>query len=228
MKNKTIVVTGAGRGVGKYIAKRLGREGADIVVTARTVEDIEEVAEEINNEGGSAIFVRGDVTEESDVKEVINTAIDRFGKVDILINNAGIGLRKFIWEIEEEEFQKVMDVNVKGVFLFMKNIIPRMGKNGLIINISSGAGKTGIPTLSAYCASKFAVIGLTEAAAVEVRDIKIIAFCPGSIDTGMFRRMFPEEKASLLPEDVAERITDICIHPEKYHSGESVEFYKPI
>jgi short-subunit dehydrogenase len=128
-------------------------------------------------------------------------------------------------DTEEKEFNEVMDVNVKGVFLFMKNIIPEMEKSGgLIINISSGAGKTGIPTLSVYCASKFAVIGLTEAVAGEVAgNIKIVALCPGSVDEGMFKRLFPGEEADLKPEEVAQKVADICIHPEEYRSGQSVE-----
>ena len=227
LKNKTIIVTGSGRGIGKYIAKRLAREGARIVVTARSGSEITKVSEGINSEGGRAIAVRGDVTLEADVKSIIAETMNNFGKVDILINNAGVGLRKYLWETSEEEFNKIMDVNVKGVFLFMKNITPKMKKSGgLIINISSGAGKAGIPTLSVYCASKFAVIGLTEAAAAEVGEkIKIIALCPGSVDEGMFKRLFPGEKADLMPGEVADKVADICIHPEKYHSGESVEMY---
>lgn len=227
LKNKTIIVTGSGRGIGEYIAKRLGSEGANIVVTAKTEKDIEKVCKEIKETGGTAIFIGGDVTKEEDVKNVISRAISEFGKVDVLVNNAGAGLRKYLWDTTMEEFDEVMDVNVKGVFLFMKNMIPEMEKHGgLIINISSGAGKRGIPTLSVYCASKFAVIGLTEAAAQEVKkSTRIVALCPGSVDAGMFRRLFPGEKADLLPEEVADKIADICIHPEKYSSGQSIELY---
>jgi len=226
LENKTVIVTGSGRGIGQYISRRLGREGANIVVTARTVEDIKRVSKDINDEGGNAIFIRGDVTVEKDVKNVINATIGEFGKVDVLVNNAGLGLRKYLWETDVDEYDQVMDVNVKGVFLYMKNIVPEMEKDGgLIINISSGAGKTGIPTLAAYCASKFAIIGLTEASAFEVENIKIVALCPGSVDTGMFRRLFPGEKADLKPEEVAEKVADICIHPEKYRTGQSIELY---
>ena len=227
LTNKTIIVTGSGRGIGKYIAKRLAAEGANIVVTARTQEDIEKVTFKINSKGGSAISIRGDVARQNDVRNIITKAINKFGKVDILINNAGVGLRKSLLDTEEEEFNEVMDVNVKGVFLFMKNIIPEMEKSGgLIINISSGAGKTGIPTLSVYCASKFAVIGFTEAVAGEVSgNIKIVALCPGSVDEGMFKRLFPGEEADLKPEEVAEKVADICIHPEEYGSGESIDIY---
>lgn len=145
----------------------------------------------------------------------------------MLINNAGIGLRKYLRETRVEEFEEVMDVNVKGVFLYMKHVIPEMEKHGgLVVNISSGAGKTGIPVLSAYSASKFAVIGLTEAASREVsKKIKIIALCPGSIDIGMFNRMFPGERAYHKPEEIVERVADICTHPEKYYPGQSIELY---
>lgn len=226
LENRTVIVTGSGRGIGRYIAKRLGREGANVVVTARTLEDIKRVSREIIDGGGRAIFIRGDVTHESDVKKVIKSTIKEFGKVDVLVNNAGVGIRKYLWETGAKEFEEVMDVNVKGVFLYMKHIIPAMEKHGgLIINISSGAGKVGIPTLAVYCASKFAVIGLTEAAAGEVGNTKIVALCPGSVDEGMFRRLFPGEKADLKPEQVAEKVADICIHPEKYRSGQSIELY---
>ncbi|MCZ7380747.1 MAG: SDR family NAD(P)-dependent oxidoreductase [Candidatus Methanoperedens sp.] len=225
LENKTIIVTGSGRGIGKYIAKRLGKEGATIVVTGRNEAEIEKVCDEINDDGGRAIFIKGDVTSEEDVREVINKTIQKFGKIDVLVNNAGVGLRKLLWETKVEEFEEIMDVNVKGVFLYMKNIIPKM-KGGLIINISSGAGKAGISTLSVYCASKFAVIGLTEAVSGEVgKNIKIVALCPGSVNTGMFKKMFPGEKADLEPEEVAEKVADICIHPGKYRSGESIEIY---
>ncbi len=225
LENKTIIVTGSGRGIGKYIAKRLGKEGANIVVTGRVESDIAKVCNEINDDGGRAIFIKGDVTKEEDVRDVINKTIQKFGKIDVLVNNAGVGLRKLLWETRVEEFEEIMDVNVKGVFLYMKNIIPKM-KEGLIINISSGAGKEGIPTLSAYCASKFAVIGLTEAAAGEAgTNIKIVALCPGSVNTGMFKRMFPGERADREPEEVAENVADICIHAGKYRQGQSIEIY---
>ncbi|NJD78864.1 MAG: SDR family oxidoreductase [Candidatus Methanoperedens sp.] len=226
LQNKTVIVTGSGRGIGEYIAKRLAREGGKIVVTGRTTKDIEKVSKEINGAGGRAIFIRGDVTREEDVKTVIHETIKEFGKVDVLVNNAGIGLKKYIWETGVEEFEEVMDVNVKGIFLYMKHIIPEMGLNGgLIINISSGAGKEGIPMLGAYCASKFAVIGLTESAAAEVKKVKIVALCPGSVDTGMFKRLFPGEKADLKPEEVAEKVADICTQPGKYRQGQSIELY---
>ncbi|CAG0986460.1 3-oxoacyl-[acyl-carrier protein] reductase [Methanosarcinales archaeon] len=226
LQNKSVIVTGSGRGIGEYIAKRLGRDGANIVVTGRTTKDIEKVSEEINNEGGRSIFIRGDVTKEEDVKKVIHGTITEFGKVDVLVNNAGIGLKKYIWETGVEEFGELMDVNVKGVFLYMKHIIPEMKINGgLIINISSGAGKEGIPMLGAYCASKFAVIGLTESAAAEVNNVKIVALCPGSVDTGMFKRLFPGEKADLKPDEVAQKVADICTNPEKYRQGQSIELY---
>lgn len=221
-----MIVTGSGRGIGEYIAKRLAGEGANIVVTGRTTKDIEKVSNEINDEGGNSIFIKGDVTIEKDVKNVIQETIKEFGTIDILVNNAGIGLKKYIWETRVEEFEEVMDVNVKGIFLYMKHIIPVLEKNaGLIINISSGAGKEGIPMLGVYCASKFAVIGLTESAAAEVKNVKIVSLCPASVDIGMFKRMFPGEMADLKPDQVSEKVADICTHPEKYRQGQSIELY---
>ncbi len=126
LENKTIIATGSGRGIGKFIAKRLGKEGANIVVTGRKEADIERVCNEINDDGGKAIFIKGDVTREEDVRELIDKTIRKFGKIDVLVNNAGVGLRKLLWETSVEEFEEIMDVNVKGVFLFMKNTIPKL------------------------------------------------------------------------------------------------------
>ena len=229
LENKSVIVTGSGRGIGEYIAKRLAREGANVIVTGRTARDIENVSKEINDAGGNSIFIKGDVTIEKDVKEVIHKTIKEFGEVDMLVNNAGKGLKKYIWETGVEEFEEVMDVNVKGTFLYMKNIIPEMeNSTGLIINISSGAGKEGIPELGAYCASKFAVIGLTESAALEVNNVKIVALCPGSVDTGMFKRLFPGEKADLKPEEVAEKVADVCMHPGKYRRRQILPFLRRV
>src|SRR3990172_2203790 len=100
LENKTIIVTGSGRGIGRYIAKRLGKEGANVVVTARTENDIQDVSGEINDAGGNAVFIRGDVRIEEDVKNVIEITLEKFGKIDVLVNNAGVGLRKYLWETQ--------------------------------------------------------------------------------------------------------------------------------
>src|SRR3989304_136942 len=104
LENKTIIVTGSGRGIGRHMVKRLAKEGANIVVTARTEEEIDAVSNEINSAGGSAISIKGDVTQDVDVRKIITETIKKFGKVDILVNNAGVGIRKSLWETKEKEF----------------------------------------------------------------------------------------------------------------------------
>jgi 3-oxoacyl-[acyl-carrier protein] reductase len=126
----------------------------------------------------------------------------------------------------EKDFNDMMETNVRGVFFFMKELILEIERNsGIIINISSGAGKHGIPGMAAYCASKFAVIGLTEAVAQE-SSAKIIAVCPGGVDTMMYLEM-TGRRPMLRPEHIASRVHDICAHPGRYRSGQSVEIYTP-
>ena len=133
-----------------------------------------------------------DVTKYSDVKSLVDVSVKRFGKIDILVNNAGIVYFKSILDTTEEEWDKTININLKGTFLFTKEVLTYMIENksgGIIINVSSGAGKSGFPNLSAYCASKFGIIGLTESVAKEVNDknIKVMAICPGGVDTNMIK-----------------------------------------
>ena len=133
-----------------------------------------------------------DVSKQYDVKSLVDVSVKRFGGIDILVNNAGIVYFKSIMDTTEEEWNKTIDTNLKGTFLFTKEVLPYMIENksgGIIINVSSGAGKSGFPNLSAYCASKFGVIGLTESVAKEVigDNVKVMAICPGGVDTKMMK-----------------------------------------
>lgn len=230
ISGKTVIVTGSGRGIGKAIAILLAQEGAKVVVTARTKSEIDQVRDKIKSRGGNAISVPADVTVPHSVRNLVHTTIEEYGSVDVLVNNAGTGIRKLFMETSEEEFDKVMEVNVKSVFLCCREVLPHMVSNqdGIIINISSGAGKSGFQELSAYCASKFAVNGLTESLALEVIDhnVRVYGVCPGSTDTSLYRSLFPEKARNLIsPEKIAESVLKVCKEGFRQKPGRCMDVY---
>ncbi len=229
LKGKTAIVTGSGKGIGKSIALDLAKEGCNVVVTSRTKTDISSVVKEIKSLGSKALGVVSDVSDYESVKNVVTEAMKAFGKIDILVNNAGIALKKDFLETEKEEWDRIIDINVKGVFNFTKDVMPimKIQKSGVIINISSGAGKTGIPGLSVYCASKFALVGFTEAIAQEVEgdDIKVFCLCPGSTDTGMFSSLFPGVEAVSRPEDISKQVLKLCMPNCEIETGSSLDVF---
>lgn len=219
LDNKVVIVTGGGRGIGKGIAVKLAKEGAKVIVTSRTEEEINEVANEIKG-----IAIKCDVSKEAEVKNVINEIIKRFGRIDILVNNAGVGCWGNVVDTKIEEFDEVMNVNVRGVFLFTRFVLPHMIKNkdGFIINIASIAGKRGSPGLASYCASKFAVVGFSEALFQEVREdgIRVCCICPGSVDTKLHTA--EERDWMLKPEDIAKAVYDVITQDKRSMVSEVV------
>ncbi|MDQ3227286.1 MAG: 3-oxoacyl-ACP reductase FabG [Chloroflexota bacterium] len=190
LAGRTAIVTGGSRGIGQAIARRLARDGVQVVVAARSAEDAERVAAEITNNGGDAFAVACDVREARDIARLVERTLETFGRVDIVINNAGISpLRAEPHEIDEEIWDAILDTNLKGAFLLSKAAAPGMiaRGEGVIVNIASIAGVMPIPLESAYCASKAGMIGLTKALA---RDwarygIRVHAVAPGYVATEM-------------------------------------------
>lgn len=228
LKGQTAIVTGGGRGIGKAICLALAREGADIVIAARTEKEIRETARLVENEGRKSLAVNTDVRKEEEVVNMISQAVNAFGRIDILVNDAGVAYRKHLVDTSTEEYDRIMDTNVKGMFFCTKYALPYLLKRGegRIVNISSGAGKHGIPKLSIYCASKFAVIGFTEALAYEVGGgLQVYAVCPASVDTRMYRSLHSDEPV-LKPEDVARKVLELCLPETTLPSGSSVEVYR--
>lgn len=192
LKNKVVIITGARRGMGKSHAITLAKAGAKIVVSDISQEECQLVVDEIKKQKGEAVAVKCDVTKKSEVDSMVKTAVDKWGKVDVLVNNAGIIAFKPFVELTEEEWDKMLDVNLKGQFLCAQAVVKEMikQKSGTIVNIASvemGQVGAGMPNIVHYCASKGGVVAMTEALAVELApyNIRVNAISPGAIDTPM-------------------------------------------
>lgn len=190
LNGKIAVITGAGRGIGRAIALQFAEFGAKVVLNYRSsIAQVEELLQAIKDAGGEAIAVQADVSKNEDAKSLIEAAIKQYGRIDILVNNAGINKDNLLMRMSEEEFDKVIDINLKGTFLCLKHASTIMLKqrSGKIINISSVVGLTGNIGQTNYAASKAGVIGMTKSAARELasRGITVNAVAPGFIQTDM-------------------------------------------
>ena len=169
LDGKVAIVTGAGRGIGKVIAKTLAADGAQVVAAARTDEEIEALAAEITNSGGKAIAAGADITQEASVEKLFRTVDEKFGRLDILVNNAGMGVFSHLVDCSSEDFDRILAVNAGGTFLCSREAFKRMipQKSGYVINISSVLGIRAYVNQGAYTAAKHAVMGLTKTLAIE-------------------------------------------------------------
>jgi 3-oxoacyl-[acyl-carrier protein] reductase len=234
MKNlNTALVTGSGRGIGKETAVLLAAKGLNVIVCSRTQTEIDNVLREIKSlEGGNAMGKRCDVSIASDVNNLVEEVLKKYGRIDVLINNAGISYVKKLIDTTEKEWDQTLDINLKGPFLLCKASVPHMMKNnlGVIINVSSGAGKVGFEDISAYCASKFGLMGLTESLTWEVANynIRVMTICPGEVATKMQENVdsiyYQSNKDNMIqPKTVAEKIVEMVFDYNKYRNGISVD-----
>jgi NAD(P)-dependent dehydrogenase (short-subunit alcohol dehydrogenase family) len=191
LSGKVAVITGGASGIGRSTALLFAREGATVVIADLNVQGGESVTTKITEAGGRAIFEAADVTRAEDCLRVAERAIREFGRIDVLFNNAGIIRRATVLDLGEDEWDQVMAVNVKSIYLLSREVIPHMQKqgSGTIINTASGWGLAGGAKAAAYCASKGAVVLLTKAMAIDhgPQKIRVNCICPGDTDTGMLR-----------------------------------------
>ncbi|MEK3764956.1 MULTISPECIES: 3-oxoacyl-[acyl-carrier-protein] reductase [unclassified Solibacillus] len=235
---KCAVVTGASRGIGRAIALQLASEGAKVVVNySGSEQKALEVVEEIKNNGGEAIAVQANVAESDSVQHLMKTAIDTYGSIDILVNNAGITRDNLLMRMKENEWDDVIDTNLKGVFLCTKAVTRQMMKQraGRIINISSIVGVAGNAGQANYVAAKAGVIGLTKTTAQELasRNILVNAIAPGFITTEMTEALPEEIKETMLkqiplaklgqPEDIAKAVVFFASDSANYITGQTLQ-----
>ncbi len=212
LSGQSALVTGAGRGIGRAIGSALAVAGARVFLAARTTDQLESAAREIQQNGGTAVPVPTDLSKEEDIQSLFQRISDRAGGLDILVNNAGVGFFGPLVEFSSSDFDRVMQVNTKATFLCcqraLRLMIPK--RKGYIINISSVVGFKGYPNQAAYTASKHAVMGLTKSLAVEAQEhgIRVSAVLPGGVNTKMVADARPDldPKILLQPEDIAHTV----------------------
>jgi NAD(P)-dependent dehydrogenase (short-subunit alcohol dehydrogenase family) len=210
LQGKVAVITGAASGIGRGTARRFAEFGASLALLDINVPGGEEAAQEMRALGANAKFFRCDVTSNADCKNVTEEIIEQFGKIDILFNNAGVIRRKNIVDSTEAEWDWVVDVSLKGIYLLSHHVIPHMIKNGggSIINTGSGWSLKGGPNAAAYCAAKGGVVNLTRAMAIDHgrHNIRVNCVCPGDIDTPMLRsecKQLGEDEEKFMKEAAA-------------------------
>src|SRR6266568_1210753 len=232
LRDRVTIITGAGRGIGRATARRFAHEGAQVVLFSRTSSHLDEVASEIIREGGRVLSVVGDVSREEDVRALFEKVMDTYGRVDILVNCAGIvAVRPFV-EMDVATWDAVLGVNLRGTFLCCLEAFRIMAaqKQGVIVNISSLSGVKGVekfPGLSAYNVSKAGVAGLTEILAVEGKpnNIRVCAVSPGAVDTEMLKQAAPHLKAGMTPDDLAEILLFMVDESGRMLSGTNLEIF---
>jgi len=236
LKNKVAIVTGASRGIGKSIAQKISEAGAHTVCVSRTKDDLQQISNELNNAGHSTSPFPCDVSNLNDFKKLVEDTVSKYEKIDILINNAGITKDNLIMRMPESEWDKVIEVNLKGVFNGIKSVSRQMMKQkyGRIINISSIVGLIGNAGQANYAASKAGVIGLGKATSKELasRNITVNTIAPGYIETEMVEGIQETAKEKLFnqiplgrigkPEEIASAVLYLASDEASYITGQTI------
>ena len=215
------LVTGAGRGIGRAISLSLASEGATVILVSRTTSELEKVRDEITSKDGTATPLRSDITQEKQVKELFTEVRRQFGRLDILVNNAGIGKFSSVKEMKVEEFDTMWNLNVRSLFLCTQQAIQFMEaqKSGIIVNISSLAGKNAFVDGAGYAATKWALMGFSKCLMLEERkfNIRVVTICPGSVDTSFSNEQSESTgKDNILSaKDVADTVLSAVLMPAR-------------
>jgi NAD(P)-dependent dehydrogenase (short-subunit alcohol dehydrogenase family) len=230
MADRAAIVTGASSGIGYAIARMLGEEGFGVTMAARRPDKLEAATKSLADEGYDVAAVAANMADEEDIKRVVAEHTDRYGRLDVLVNNAGVGIGAPVGEIETKRLDMQLDVNIRSIVLFYREcaeLLKAAGaehKKALVVNTASVAGKSGQAWLSVYAATKFAVVGFTQSMNRELAEsgVKSTALCPGFVDTNMtefVKGQVPAEDM-IRPEDIAEsvrfllKVSPVCIVPE--------------
>lgn len=241
LKDKVAIITGARKGMGKSHALVLAKAGAKVVVSDISEEDCQNVVKEIEKTGGEALAVKCDVSKKEEIETMVEKTIEKFGRIDILVNNAGIFQLKPFLELTEEEWDRTLDINLKGYFLCAQAVAKEMikQKSGVIINVASvamGQQGVGLPNSVHYCASKGGVVGMTESLAIELApyNIRVNAIAPGLIETPMINPIKSDPKAieAMLtriplhragkPEEISNAVLFLASEKSSYMTGSTV------
>jgi NAD(P)-dependent dehydrogenase (short-subunit alcohol dehydrogenase family) len=218
LEGKVAIVTGAGRGIGKAISASLAKAGCRVVLAARTREQIEAVEKEILSRGGDALAVPSDLTLDDDIRRLVEKSQEKWGGVDILINNAGWGKRASVVSASSTDWDQTFRLNLRAPMVLAKALLPNMiaKREGAVINIGSVSGKAGEANGAAYSASKFGLIGFTQSLYEEVREhgIKVAVILPGFVDTPMIPPVKHLDRSKMIqPEDIADAMMFVLKSP---------------
>jgi len=236
LKDKVVIVTGASRGIGRSLALTMAGQGAKLVLSARNAEALAQLVTEIQAAGGAAVAVAGDVSSAVSANELVDAGIQAFGRIDVLVNNAGITRDALLLRMKDEDWDDVLNINLKGAFLCTRAAAKVMSKQryGRIINISSVVGEMGNPGQANYCASKAGLLGLTKSVARELarRNVTVNAITPGFIVTDMTEALSEktrEELAAQIPlgrlgsaEDIAHAVIFLASDQAGYITGQTL------
>ena len=236
LQNKVILVTGASRGIGAAVAKKLAGEGAQVIINyAGNKEEAEQTVQLIKEAGGDAIALKADVSKAAEVTVLFDAAIAHYGKIDVLVNNAGIMITKLLKDTTDDDFTRQFEVNVRGTFNTLREAATKLANGGSIINFSSTTTRVMMPTYSTYVATKGAVEQLTRVFAKEIgsRGINVNAVLPGPTNTELFTKGKPQEVIDRLaslnafnrigePEDIAKVVAFLASDDAKWISGQTI------
>lgn len=235
LSNKIVLVTGASRGIGAAVAKKLAAEGAKVIINyAGSQSEADQVVQDIKNNGGDALALRADVSKASEVTALFDAAIAHYGRIDVLVNNAGIMITKMLKDTTDEDFTRQFEVNVRGTFNTLREAATKLAVGGSIINFSSTTTRLMMPTYSTYVATKAAVEQLTRVFAKEIgKGINVNAVLPGPTNTELFTKGKPKEVIDRLaslnafnrlgePEDIAKVLVFLASDDAKWISGQTI------